>query len=219
VGDVAACLYRDADVVVTSVSDARIPWPRCRRRDGPGQGGAGLLVDETLARAIKTESAAALMYWFGVANSTVWLWRKAFGVGRWGTPGSKRLLAATTARANAACRGKRLPKRAVRERRERARRLDLARHLRAYTAAKRAERPWSAEDVALLGTMPDTRLAAQLGRTRDEVRRERARRSIPRYRKPSHPEAHLPAAERERLRPERISGARRGRPPAVAAGC
>src|SRR3954468_22874199 len=91
-GAAPPCLYRDADVVVTSVSAARIPWPRCRRKEGVGGGGSGLLVDETPVRAIKTESAAALMYWFGIANSTVWLWRKAFGVGRWGTPGSKRLL-------------------------------------------------------------------------------------------------------------------------------
>ena len=72
--------------------------------------------------------------------------------------------------------------------------------------------------MALLGTMPDTRLAAKLGRTRDEVRRERASRSIPRYRKPPHPEAHLPAAERERLRRERISAAKTGKPRVAAAG-
>jgi hypothetical protein len=102
-------------VVVTSVSDGRIPWPRCRRREGTG--GSGLLVNDTLVRAIRTESAAALIHWFGVANSTVWLWRKAFGVARWGTPGSQRPLAATTARANAAVRGRPLPKGAVRDRR------------------------------------------------------------------------------------------------------
>src|SRR5438067_4420035 len=214
VGNLATCLYRDGEVVVTSVTAARIPWPRCRRKDGPG-GGVGLMVDATLVRAIKTESAAALMHWLGVANSTVWAWRRAFGVGQWGTPGSRRLLAANTAKAHAATRGKRLPRRVVRERRERAKALDLGRHLRAYRDRRRAERPWSNEDVALLGTMPDTRLAAQLGRTREEVRRERERRSIPRYRKPPHPEGHLPAKERERLRRERISAARRAKiPPA-----
>ena len=30
VGDVATCLYRDCDVVVTSWTDAPLPWPRCR---------------------------------------------------------------------------------------------------------------------------------------------------------------------------------------------
>jgi hypothetical protein len=63
--------------------------------------------------------------------------------------------------------------------------------------------------VALLGTMPDIRLAAPLGRTRDEVRNEPVRRLIPRYRKPLHPEAHLPADERE-LRRKRIAASRRG---------
>jgi hypothetical protein len=35
-GDRATCLYRDADVVVTSWTGAPIPWPRCRRLDGHG---------------------------------------------------------------------------------------------------------------------------------------------------------------------------------------
>src|SRR5438046_1858186 len=29
-GDKATCLFRDAEVVLTSWSDGRIPWPRCR---------------------------------------------------------------------------------------------------------------------------------------------------------------------------------------------
>jgi hypothetical protein len=60
--------------------------------------------------------------------------------------------------------------------------------------------------------MPDARLAAKLGRTRAEVRNERVRWSVPRYRQPPHSEAHLPAAERERLRRERIGAAKRGKP-------
>jgi hypothetical protein len=121
-------------------------------------------------------------------------------------------LDANTAKANAAVRGKPLPKRAVRERRRRAKELNLARHLREYAERRRAERPWADADIALLGTLPDTRLARKLKRTRDEVRRERVRQSIPRYRKPPHPEAHLSAAERERLRRERIAAAKRGKP-------
>src|SRR5262249_39550612 len=35
--------------------------PRCRLADGPG-GGSGLLVDEELARAVRHESAAAIMF-------------------------------------------------------------------------------------------------------------------------------------------------------------
>src|SRR5262249_35085080 len=61
-GDRATCLYRDCTVVVTSWSGGRIPWPRCRALDQRGGCGSGLLVDEELARAVRSESAAAEMY-------------------------------------------------------------------------------------------------------------------------------------------------------------
>jgi hypothetical protein len=48
-GDRAFCLLRDGPVVITSWTDAPIPWPRCRKLDGPG-GGSGLLLDEELVR-------------------------------------------------------------------------------------------------------------------------------------------------------------------------
>src|SRR5262245_7813231 len=86
-GDRATCLYRDADVVVTSWTSAPIPWPRCCRPRTHG-GGSGLLLDEELARAVRTESAAAVCYWWGETPGVVWRWRKALGVTRWGTPGS-----------------------------------------------------------------------------------------------------------------------------------
>jgi len=44
-------------------------------------------------------SALALMYWWGVTNSTVCNWRKVLGVeGRAGTPGSQRLIQAAAER-------------------------------------------------------------------------------------------------------------------------
>jgi hypothetical protein len=184
VGGRAFCLYRDADVVITSISGAPIPWPRCRAVDS--RGGSGLLVTEALVRAVRTESAEALKYWFGVGTHAVWGWRKAFGVTQWWTPGSRRLLDETTRKANSAVRGRKLPPAAVRERRARAKELDLSQHLRAYQTARFP--PWPAADAALLGTMPDIELARRLGRTRDAVHKERRRRGIARYRKPTPPE-------------------------------
>jgi hypothetical protein len=81
-GDKTTCLYRDCDVVVTSWSDARIPWPRCRALEQRG-GGSGLLMTDELARAVRCESALALRHWFGIGEHAVWNWRKALGVGRW----------------------------------------------------------------------------------------------------------------------------------------
>jgi hypothetical protein len=60
-GDRSSCLFRHCQVVGTGWTDARIPWPRCRSLDSAG-GGSGLLVDEELARAVRRESAVAIMY-------------------------------------------------------------------------------------------------------------------------------------------------------------
>jgi hypothetical protein len=65
-GDPAVCRYRDAGVVVTSWSEAPIPWPRCQV---PGQrGGSGLLVDAELARAVRCESAQAICLRIGLMH-------------------------------------------------------------------------------------------------------------------------------------------------------
>src|SRR5262245_7219082 len=57
-GDRATCLFREADVTVTSWTSAPISWPRCCR-PGTHGGGSGLLVTEELARAVRTEPAIA----------------------------------------------------------------------------------------------------------------------------------------------------------------
>src|SRR5262245_6691647 len=106
-GDRATCLYRDADVLVTSWTSAPIPWPRCCR-PGTHGGGSGLLVTEELVRAIRTESAAAVCCWWGVSEGVVWRWRKVLGVTRWGTKGSKLLHQEVIARGADATRGRRL---------------------------------------------------------------------------------------------------------------
>jgi hypothetical protein len=89
-GDRATCLVRGRDVVITSWTDAPIPWPRCRPADLAAGRGVGLLIDGELARAIRREAAQAVSHWWGVALSTVWTWRKALGVGAT-TEGTSRL--------------------------------------------------------------------------------------------------------------------------------
>jgi hypothetical protein len=78
-GDRAFCLFKDCDVVITSWTDARLPWPRCRPLEGRSH--PWLLVEEELVRAVRNESATALAYWWGVSEGVVWRWRKALG--RW----------------------------------------------------------------------------------------------------------------------------------------
>jgi hypothetical protein len=166
------CLYRDALVVVTNWSNGRISWPRCRALGH--RGGSGLLVEEELARAITHESAAALMYWFGVANSTVTHWRHALGVGGLtGTEGTRRLVQAGQVRRVAKLRAKRPPRHA--ERRQPARLLG---RIRGLQAANR-ERAWPAEHLALLGTLTDAEVAARTGRGANAVRVKRTKLGIP----------------------------------------
>jgi hypothetical protein len=45
-------------VVITSWTDARISWPRCRPPEGKSH--PSLLVEDELARAVRTEAAAAV---------------------------------------------------------------------------------------------------------------------------------------------------------------
>jgi hypothetical protein len=121
-GDRATCLYRDAEVVVTSWTGAQITWPRCRLVGG--QGGSGLLVDEELARAVRRESSLAIQHWWGVSQRTVWCWRQALGVERF-NEGSRRLHAQLSRTGADRLRGKALPPEQVERRRRTARELGL----------------------------------------------------------------------------------------------
>jgi hypothetical protein len=170
-GDRATCLYRGADVIVTSWTSAPIPWPLCRLVGGPG-GGSGLLVNEELARAVRTESSLAIQHWFGVSIRTVWCWRKALGVTQWGTEGSRRLHQELSNAGAEKVRGR--PQ------------TDDEKRRRAATRKRNGVRPprpredgWEPEHLALLGRRPDEEIAALTGRSHNAVRIRRERLRIP----------------------------------------
>jgi hypothetical protein len=163
-GDKATCLDRDCDVVVTGWSDAPLGWPRCRV---PGRGGSPtLLVDDELARAIQHESGQALSYWWGVSRNIVTRWRRNFGVGRMASEGSSRLILAAAERGAAKVRGQPVPPEVCEKRRQ----LALKRGFQG--------RPWTAEELALLGTCDDRTVAARVGRSPSAVRLARGRKGI-----------------------------------------
>ena len=64
-GDHTDCLLRGT-VVITSWTDACISWPRCRRPEGKSH--PSLLLDDELARAVRTEAAAAVSYWWSIQS-------------------------------------------------------------------------------------------------------------------------------------------------------
>jgi hypothetical protein len=176
-GDRATCLYRDTTVTVTSFTDAPIPWPRC---SVVGQkGGSGLLVNEELARAVRSESSLAIQFHWRVTMRTVGMLRKALAVTRWGTPGSKRLHQALSEKGAAAMREEGfLPtEEESRWRAEHGRRV-IAK-LRAegrWTNGNPNYAPWTPGELELLGTdLTDEEIAAMVGRTPNAVRVKRRR--------------------------------------------
>jgi hypothetical protein len=147
-------------------------WPRCKV---PGQrGGSGLLVDEELARAVRSESAQAIRFWWGVSKTAVQNWRRALGVERF-NEGSKRLHDAAAVETGPKTRGRKLPAEEVERGRRTAGDLDLGQYLgNGFDPKKR----WTAAELARLGTLPDHQLAEQLGRTATAVRVKRTRLGI-----------------------------------------
>jgi hypothetical protein len=173
--DRATCLYRDCDVRVTGWTDAPISWPCCRPLAVP-RSQPSLLVDQELARAIRYESAAAIMRWWGVSDGMVNRWRKAFGVGRTNCPGSQRLIRDASEQVAAKVRGKPLRPEQVEQRRRTARELNLGKYLGpGYNL-----RPWwSPAELRLLGKLPDGEVAARVGRLPNAVRCKREKLGIP----------------------------------------
>jgi hypothetical protein len=171
-GQITTCLFRKQVVVILGWSNAPIPWPICKK---PGRGGGqGLLADEELLRAIRTESALALAYWWGMTTAQVWRWRKAFGIGRYDTPGSVRLTRYARQKAGAA-----KARNWSAEEREERRRRAIELNDGAYLLPGHKYHPnWTAKELALLGKLSDEDAAKQLGRTLAAVKTQRTRRGI-----------------------------------------
>ena len=168
------CLYRDKDVLVTGLSAGRIPWPLCKPAGGRGY--PGLLVEEELARAVRCESVRAQSYWWGASPRAVWCWRQALGVPRFNA-GSLRLMRLVGQASADATRGKPLPPEQVERRRRTAIEMNLGQYLQPCPCPN-GSRPWTADELALLGTMTDHALASRLSRTVNAVRITRLRRGI-----------------------------------------
>ena len=173
-GDFANCCFRKARVVITGRSNARIPWPLCRvvnRRGTPG-----LLVDMELLRVIRNESAAAVMYWWGVSERTVSKWRTTFGVTNKNNPGSMRLFKLLGVK------HRQTPMSPERRELQRcnAVQLNLAQHIAKY---RRSNGPdWTAKEIALLGTDADGVIAEKIVRSYEAVSKKRKKLGIPRIR-------------------------------------
>jgi hypothetical protein len=150
VGDHTMCLFRDAEVVVYDWSMAPIPWPLCYHA-GTRAAGKGILVEEELERAIRHESAMAVSHWWGVSMSTVVKWRAALGIGRMDTEGSRRLIRDTALGGLNARRKSRWPE----------------------------VKLWTADELALLETLPDEEVARQTGRTVSAVVHMRREMGLP----------------------------------------
>jgi hypothetical protein len=133
-----------------------------------------LLVNEDLARAIRQESAAAIMYWWGVSEFVVWKWRKALGVSRTDNEGTRRLIRTSAVAGARAARDRPMPPEERERRRRVAREKNLGRSFLPWFNGLNV-RAWTAKDDELVRTHS----AAELARgTRRSLTAVDARRSV-----------------------------------------
>jgi hypothetical protein len=203
IGQRVCCQVR-GEVIITGMTDAPIPWPIGRLRQG-----RALVVYKGLAKAIRRESNQAVCHSWGVTPQTVSKWRKILSVPR-ATPGTSRLhrtyaasdpviiegrrKAHAKARDPERChkiaeakRGKPRPPH-VREamlkaslgRRhsEESRRKMSVAHCRRGTLVP-GTIPWTAEEDALVRTLPAEEVARRTGRSLSGVYARRRRLRVP----------------------------------------
>jgi hypothetical protein len=153
-------------VVITSWTDARIPWLRCKRQ---GKSHPSLFLDDELARAVRAESAAAICYWWGISQGVVHRWRRFLDVTRTNNPGTHRLVKANAQAGAEAAKSKEWTGEERAAKSELARRLDFGRYLKPGYHGPR----WTAKERRMLGKLPDDEVAQRIGRTVGAVRVKR----------------------------------------------
>jgi hypothetical protein len=168
-GDRVFCKFRLAWCRVTSWSDAPVSWPRVQQIGI--RGGSGLLVNAELRRAIRTESAEAIMHHFGVKSTAVWRWRTWAGAGgHTGTKGTRRAMRAVALKGAATMREPGVTD---------AERVARSRHAKAvgkkYPDRWEGKGGWTTAEVALLDTEDDDTIARKTGRSEHAIRAKRRR--------------------------------------------
>jgi hypothetical protein len=121
---------------------------------------------------VRLESALALQHWFGIKSECVTRWRRILGVPKW-NPGSVRLRRALNQEFGARCKGKKQPAELVERQRQ------IARAQGRRPPGRWDGKGWTADQFALLGTIPDEDLARKTGRTTEAVRHRRTELGIP----------------------------------------
>ncbi|QJW99839.1 hypothetical protein [Frigoriglobus tundricola] len=184
IGDRVYCRFRKGWCQVTGWGTGPIRWPRVQEIGVRGR--PGLLVDDALERAVRTESARAVAHWFGVSLKPVSWWRRAFGVdGLAGTPGTRDLQKRKGGPRPAAPRLKAGAARVTRSAVVSARRpaAPPAPVARAGRVGIGGKRQWGTAELAMLGTDLDEVVAAALGRSVAAVTWQRCRRGIAPFRR------------------------------------
>jgi hypothetical protein len=160
-------------VVITSWTDARISWPRCLPLQSKGH--PSLLLDYELARAVRTESAAAVRYWWGVSHGVVERWRKVLEVTRTNNPRTHQLMLEACRAGAEGIKTKEWTDQERDAKRRLAKKLKLVRHIKpGYHGPL-----WTDEQNQLLGTLPDSEVARRTGRTENAVRIKREKIGLP----------------------------------------
>lgn len=194
------------EVVITGITDGRIPWPVGRRRK---ERATTLVIYAGLVDALRRESLSAVCHWWGITPQTATKWRRELGIGAMtegtvklksevakSSPGIARALEAAQRKATdperrrkiaASKRGVPRPDHVV----EAMRKGRTGKPQSAETRKKMSEahkgrgreprRAWTREEDALLGELPDEEVARRTKRTLVGVESRRKKRKVERY--------------------------------------